>query len=244
MKSTNFEIYNFLNITNRRLGKMYKLTGFCPLPKDFVVTKEKIAHQLFLAQMKNEEIFPPFAYEEKRKIKKNFKICLKNFKKIKKNCNISSFSDVFAQKFENYISLQIELLEIILKEFRSHTFDEIEAFREIYNLDVVFAQLLPNLFEENIKLEGSFENLEKEYEVLYLEKLQLVEKKKIKQEKKKKEIENNLQNLKKSEKNKEKLKNNSEKSAKNSKQIEKNAKIIQKIENKKDVEKTKQQIKS
>ena len=82
--NNNFEIYNYLNITNRRLGKVYKYTGTHCLPADFDVNAEMFKERLFLNEMENQEIFPPFVNEEKKEIKKRLKNSIKNIQKLKK----------------------------------------------------------------------------------------------------------------------------------------------------------------
>lgn len=237
MKTTNIEIYNFLNLTNHRFGKLYKYSGYCPLPNDFVITKQKIKEKLLLSQMKDDEIFPSFSCEDKGKIKKNFKNCLKNCRKIKKNNNFAEFSKDFAEKIEIYFDMEVELLEMLLKEFKSHTFDEVEAFRDFFNVDPIMSKFFEPLFECNADLKIILFDLEKKYNFSYSEKLKILEEKSTKKKNKKKEIENNLINLKKSEK----INGNCKKI---SKKADKIAKSSEKMENKENIKKTKQEIKT
>ena len=80
----NIEIYNYLNLTNPRLGKLYKMTGYNPLPKNFSFTKDAIKDRLYLNQMPSEISFPDFLYEDKKNLKKRFKLSLKRINQILK----------------------------------------------------------------------------------------------------------------------------------------------------------------
>ncbi len=231
MKMTNFDIYNYLNLTNQRLAKIYRLSGSSPLPKNFTLTKEIIKEKLTLSQMVEENIFPHFINEEKKKIKKHFKISLKNCQKIVKKCDFDEkFSKKFAEKLHLYFNMRIVLTEMILKDFRSFTFDEAASYQELYNLDPVLGQLLDNLFEENFNIDEVLSDLEKKYKVSYSQKQKLLEtNNNRKLEKDALDAENNLINAK-------NLKINR-------KIIEKNAKNAQKIKKDREIKKFREEIK-
>ena len=67
--NTNIEIYNYLNITNRKLGKLYKYSGYTFLPASFDITPETIKERLYLNEMEKSDIFPPFVLNDKKSIK-------------------------------------------------------------------------------------------------------------------------------------------------------------------------------
>jgi len=228
--NTNIEIYSYLNIVNRRLGKLYKMTGFSCLPPNFVVNEEKFKELLFLKQLQNTNIIPPFIFNDKKNIKKYFKNSLKNCKKILKNNSlIKKYSNSFEEKLLIYFSQRIELTDMILKDFKSHDFDETSAYQEIYNLNPILGEIFKELFEENFSIQSLPANLEEEYEVSYLEKISLLEKKSTKKQKEKDEI-NNITT------NKEIIKNakKHEKNIENNKKTRKKAEIKEiKHENKK-----------
>ena len=174
----NLEIYNYLNIVNRRVGKMYKLTGICPLPKDFVADEEEIKRILFLKQMENKIIFPEFILNNKKIIKKYFKNSLKNCKKIKKNVkNINFSSAKFQKQFENYLSIRIVLTKSLLKDFLGQDIDETSAYQEIFNLDPIFGELLDKIYMPDFDFDGVISNIEEEYQTSYTEKLKKINKK-------------------------------------------------------------------
>lgn len=183
--NTNYEIYNFLNMINPRLGKVYKLTGFSPLPRNFVMTKELLKERLYLNQMSAKIVFPDFIYENKSEIKKYFKNSVKNMKKIKKNISNFDFSPEFSEKLNVYFNIRIDITKSILSEFKNQRFDEKDAFQEIYQINPILSKMLDGLFDEHTDLKSLLNNLEDKYEISYLEKLQLIEKKqKVEREKK------------------------------------------------------------
>ena len=173
----NYEVYNFLNMINVRLGKVYKLTGYSPLPKNFVMTKDLLKERLYLNQMSLNINFPNFVYENKNEIKKHFKNSIKNIKKMKKNIKNYDFSPQFLEKLEVYFDIRIDVTESLLNEFKNQRFDEKEAFQEIYRLNPILSKLFMELFEEHVDTEALLVNLEDIYEISYLQKLQMIEKK-------------------------------------------------------------------
>ncbi len=233
MKNTKIEIYNFLNITDRRLGRLYKYTGFSPLPKDFQITTEKIKKRIILNELKNENILPSFYLEDKKNIKKRFKISLKNAKKVKKHEFFAkNSSKKFAEEMETYFEMRITITEQILKDFKNHDFNEAMAYQELYNLDPVLAPFMEVLFADKVDFETLFENLEKDYHASYLEKVKTLEKKQNKEIEQKKKLENQ-QNLAK----------NLENSKKTRKKVEKINQNAKDSENKKDAKMVKEKIK-
>lgn len=187
---TDLEIYNYLNIVNRRVGKVYKLTGICPLPKNFVADEEKLKKILFLKQMENNSIFPEFIFNDKKSIKKYFKISLNYCKKLKKNLKIKSFmSQSFYEEFVNYLSIRIILTRLIIKDFRGQEIDETKAYQEIYNLNPIFGELLNEIYQPNFDIEATVSALEENYMRSYTQKLEAINKKERKQRKQKQAVE-------------------------------------------------------
>ncbi len=231
MKTNNFEIYNYLNLTNHRLAKIYRLTGSSPLPESFSLSKEIIKERLYLSQMEDENVFPTFVSENKNKIKKHFKKSLKNCKKTQKSYDFFKiYSKKFAEKMETYFVLRINLTEILLKNFKKLTFDEVKAYQELYNLDPVLGQFMNPLFEDKVNFDSIFADLEKKYNLSYSQKMKLIEKKNNDLAKKDSvEIENNL--------------NNAKRIKTERKIIERNAKTAQKLKKNHEVRKFREEIK-
>ena len=119
--NTNWEIYNFLNITNRKLSKQYKYFGRDFLPDDFDVNEKTIKERILLGEMSNTNIVPSFVYEDKKKVKKHFKNSLKNCKKMLQNRFFSFFTPDFLQKMEIYMDMRMFLTRRILQDFRSQS---------------------------------------------------------------------------------------------------------------------------
>ena len=188
----NLEIYNYLNLTNRRLGKLYKTTGYNPLPKNFSFTKDVIKDRLYLNQMPSEISFPDFLYEEKRSLKKRFKLSLKRINQILKERKYENkMTPAFAQMFESYMLMRKEVTSMILKDFSKFDFDECDAYTEICSINTIFFDLLEEIFDDEFNFyEVSFD-LEYRYGVYYEERLKRINKKN-KQEITKKLNENNL----------------------------------------------------
>lgn len=188
----NLEIYNYLNLTNRRLGKLYKTTGYNPLPKNFSFTKDVIKDRLYLNQMPSEISFPDFLYEEKRSLKKRFKLSLKRINQILKERKYENkMTPAFAQMFESYMLMRKEVTSMILKDFSKFDFDECDAYTEICSINTIFFDLLEEIFDDEFNFyEVSFD-LEYRYGVYYAERLKRINKKN-KQEIAKKLNENNL----------------------------------------------------
>lgn len=221
--NTNYEILNYLNLTNSRLGKLYKLTGYNPLPDDFVFDNEAIKERLYLNQMMEFVSLPNIVFAEKKAIKNCMKNSLKNIKKIEKI--VFEEENNFNKKILSYLDIRKEITKFILKDFKKYDFDEREAFEEIYGLDPVLGQLFEKIFDENISVENLLENLEERYNLSYQEKIQFVEKKNAQ---KNKETEAHLQEFV-SRKIQEKSTQIVEEKAKKQ---EKSAKTAKKIENK------------
>ncbi len=244
MKTTNIEIYNFLNLTSHRFGKIYKYTGSSPLPAGFEITEQKIKEKLFLYQLHDENIFPSFIVEDKNQIKKYFKNSIKNCKKIRRNNYFcSNFSKDFAEKVEVYFEMRILLTSTILKEFKNHAFDEAAAYREVYNIDPIFGQIFDQLFFEKINFEAMFDGLEKKYKTTYLQKVQLLEKANAQKEKKKQQHENQAALAKQNAKNKEKAKETGKKADKIAKNKQKTVQKQEALKTKQEIKKTKMQQK-
>ena len=129
--------------------------------------------------------FPNFVYDNKNEVKKYFKNSIKNIKKMRKNIENYDFSPEFLEKLNVYFNIRIDITEALLKEFKNQRFDEKDAFQEIYRLNPILSNLMMELFNEHADIKSLLTNLEDKYQISYLEKLQLIEKKqKVIQEKK------------------------------------------------------------
>lgn len=174
--NTNFEVLNFLNLYNPRLGKLYKVSGYSPLPKNFSMDNDKIKECLYLNQIKKWIKYPEFIYDEKNHVKKYFKNSIKNIKKIEKNINKFNFSPDFSEKFKIYLDMRLEITTMILQEFKDQKFDESLAYQEIYDLNPIFGNFLESVFLDECNLNEILPDLEEKYEISYVEKIQLLEK--------------------------------------------------------------------
>lgn len=171
----NIEIYNYLNLINFKLAKLYKNGLYNPFPDGFGLTKEKIKERLIFSQM--EIKLPDFIFEEKRNIKKYFKNSRKNIKKLLKNSKKSEFSAIFNEKFENYLFFRLKLTSALLHDFRNQDFEEEDAVLQIYKIDPIMGELTISLFEKDCDIDKLIENLETNYSLSYQEKTKLIEKK-------------------------------------------------------------------
>ncbi|MBP3431989.1 MAG: hypothetical protein J6K39_03970 [Clostridia bacterium] len=230
--NTNLEIYNFLNLINPRLGRLYKKTVRSFLPDNFSPTQEQIKQIFILKKLENKKASPQFIFNDKKIIKKHFKNSLKNCKKIAKNLKNSEKNnkiDIFDLNF--YINLRIALTEDLIKNFKNHDFDEMEAYQEIFNLNPVFGELLKELFEEAVDLELLLENIDVKCEISYLEKITLLEKaaKKKSSKKLKEDAEREIVVL--AMKEIKKKKNSTKTTSKTAKKLEKSENTVKKPEN-------------
>lgn len=218
-------------MVNGHLGKLYKLSGFNPLPEDFVFDEEAIKERLYLGQMASEISFPKFLFEEKKNLKKRFKLSLKRINKILKEKKYNAFTTPkFADKFETYLVLRQKLTTIFISKFKQDDFDECEAYSEIYEIDPIFFDLLDGIFESGFDFPEILNELEAEYKVYYVEKLKKIEQKnnaKINKE----IIQNLIKNSKINEQINEQIIENQKSEIKNEKKSEKLKKIkeIEKI---------------
>lgn len=239
--NTNVEILNYLNLVNERLGKLYKLSGFNPLPDDFVFNKKVIKERLFLNQMQSEISFPDFVFGEKKYLKKHFKYSIKNIRNLLKNKELSKvMSTEFQTRFSVYLTMRESVTALLLKDFNKFYFNECDAYAEIFNINPVMFNLLTELFEKDCNLELLIEELETKYKTSYEEKLKAIEAKTTAQEIKKKEntileLENERANA--FTKNKEEIKNHklaikNEKKAEKTKKHEEVKKVKTSIANK------------
>lgn len=216
-KMTSKEIYNYLNLTNSRLGRLYHITGYNPLPDDFVFDQETIKERLYLNQMPSEISFPDFLYEDKGSLKKRFALSLKRIKQILKEKKYKTkMTPEFAHKFETYLVLRREVTSLVLKDFAKDTFDECDAYTEICSINTIFFDLLDEIFDDDFNFYEISFDLEYRYNIYYAERLKLLEKKNN-QENTKKISENNL-------KIHHEIQKNQKKEIKIEKKIEKNIK--------------------
>lgn len=235
--NTSFEVYNYLNITNRKLSKLYKYFGYNFFPDNFDITQDTFKERLYLNEMQLNNIFPPFSIEEKKGIKKFVKNSIKNMQKIAKSGYFAeNFSPDFAAKVEIYFDMRRELTRILLKDFNNQDVDEVALYQEIYNLNPVFSEFFEDLYLDKVDLPKLFDGLEEKYNKSYLAKLKLIEKKVTKKQEKTNEIHEELQRQKNAAKTKNAEKDAKivEKSVKNNKKATKTSEIKQvKAENKK-----------
>lgn len=211
----NIEIYNYLNLINFKLAKLYKNGLYNPFPVNFEVTEADFKERLFFSQIQSK--LPNFIFEEKKKIKKYFKNSKKNIKKILKNLKKSEFLSNFDKKFENYLNLRLKLTKCLIHDFKNQSFDESDAIEQVYKLNPIFADLLFDLFNSDCDIEKMIFDIEDKYNLTYAEKIKLIEKKNN-QKSKKISIELNKKTVEKSKsaektsKTKQKTKINQEKS--------------------------------
>lgn len=178
MRTTTKEIYNYLNLVDRRLGLLYKLTGYNPLPPNFSFDSETIMERLYLNQMPSSMSFPDFLYEDKKDLKKRFAMTLKRIKQILKEEKYKAcMSKEFAGKFENYLIMRREVTSLILKDFGKTTFDECNAYIEICSINTIFFDLLEQIFDDEFNFSVILPTLEELYNIYYSERLKRLEEK-------------------------------------------------------------------
>ena len=233
--NNNIEIYNYLNVTNRKLGKLYKYTGTNCLPSNFDVNEETFKERILLNEMQNSDVFPPFVNEEKKVIKKRLKNSVKNIQKFKKHAknsgDLQNFSLKFVQKLSLYLDLRHELSHALLKDFEDQDCDEVDIYRQIFNLDPVFGEFFDDLYDSKVDFSSLMDNLEERYKKSYLEKLQALEKKNEKRKKRAAQKDLDKENLKTAQKVAK------QKEVVSAKKVEKTAKIAQKSKNLAEVKK-------
>jgi hypothetical protein len=215
--NTNFEIYNYLNLINRRVGKIYRTSGKNPLPSDFVVDKQAIKDRLIDNQFESTLSFPVFLYEDKKSVKKRFSSSIKQLKQLKTILHHKSFnqnlSKKFATRFECYLNIRIFVTKSILKDFKKYYFNECDAYEEICAIDTIFFDLLDGMFEPDIDVRNYLDNLEEKYNIYYQARVKRLEEKVSKETSEKRakqnaEINLNVKNLKEdSKKMKSEIKN-------------------------------------
>ncbi len=230
--NTNWEIYNFLNITNRKLSKQYKYFGRDFLPDDFDVNEKTIKERILLGEMSNTNIVPSFVYEDKKKVKKHFKNSLKNCKKMLQNRFFSFFTPDFLQKMEIYMDMRMFLTRRILQDFRSQSFDEVAAYQEIFNLNPVLGEMLDGLYANDVDIQTLLLDFEHKYKANFLAKV-----KEIEQRKKKQKEQNEKFAVQEAQKTNTQTKINK----KDAKIVEKTVKKEQKLQNTKEIQTLKQQ---
>lgn len=182
MKTTTKEIYNYLNLVDRRLGLLYKLTGYNPLPSSFSFDSEAIVERLYLNQMPSSMSFPEFLYEEKKDLKKRFNMTIKRINQILKEQKYKAcMSKDFTDKFEVYLLMRREVTSLILKDFNKSNFDECAAYIEICSINTIFFDLLEQIFDDEFNFSDILPTLEDLYNIYYSERLKRLEDKRNKQ---------------------------------------------------------------
>ena len=182
MKTTTKEIYNYLNLVDRRLGLLYKLTGYNPLPSSFSFNSEAIVERLYLNQMPSSMSFPEFLYEEKKDLKKRFNMTIKRINQILKEQKYKAcMSKDFTDKFEVYLLMRREVTSLILKDFNKSNFDECAAYIEICSINTIFFDLLEQIFDDEFNFSDILPTLEDLYNIYYSERLKRLEDKRNKQ---------------------------------------------------------------
>ena len=148
--NTNFEIYNYLNLINRRVAKAFRSTGRSPLPANFKITTETIKERLYLNQMQSSISYPEFLFENNRNVKKRFKASVKQIKQLQAMLKdpeyAKTMSPAFLEKFSTYLKLRLFVTNCILKEFKHFYFNECDAYEEICAIDTIFFELLDDTF--------------------------------------------------------------------------------------------------
>lgn len=195
--NTNFGIYNYLNLINRRVAKAFRSTGRSPLPANFKITDEAIKERLYLNQMQSDISYPQFLFENNRNVKKRFKASVKQIKQLqamlKDKKFASSMSPAFLEKFEAYLRLRLFVTKSILKEFKRYFFNECDAYEEICAIDTIFFELLDGTFEPDFDVRLYVDGLEEKYNIFYQERINRLEPKVSEATKKKREGKTKLQ---------------------------------------------------
>ncbi|MDE6583495.1 MAG: hypothetical protein K2K31_02470, partial [Clostridia bacterium] len=175
----NYEIYNYLNLINRRLAKAYKYTGERILPNSFVFSKEKIMERLYLNQMRKGVVYPAYCYENRKEMKKMLKNSIKNINKITKKQLYFDwhFSKDFEIKLDFYFVLRKAICTRLLHEFNNIDFNECSAYAEIYGVNPVLTELMEDLGKSDVDFEELFKGLEKKYIIAYHEKFKKINEK-------------------------------------------------------------------
>ncbi len=225
--NTNFEKLNFLYLTNEKLANYYKLSGRSFLPEDFSLTDEKIVERLAFANEDLSKKQPEFLFEDKKVVKKRFKILLKNLKKINKmSIFATNSSKNFQQSMEYYFQALEFVCRSILKEFSKFDFMETGAYEEIVAINPIIFEILRNLFDENFDVEISFSDFEEKYTKIYEKMIKNYRKNKKSNSKSAKNTQ--IQQL--LDENKKIIKNSSKISKKSSEKTLKNDKNTQKLQ--------------
>ncbi len=187
--NTNFGIYNYLNLINRRVAKAFRSTGRNPLPADFKITTESIKERLYLNQMQADLSYPEFLFEDNRDVKKRFKASVKQIKQLQAMLKDENFtktmSKEFLSKFSTYLKLRLFVTNSILKEFKRYFFNEIDAYEEICAINTIFFELLDGTFEPDFDVRFYLDGLEEKYKIFYQERVSRLEEKVSEKTKKK-----------------------------------------------------------
>lgn len=195
--NSNFGIYNYLNLINRRVAKAFRSTGRNPLPADFKITTENIKERLYLNQMQADISYPAFLFEDNRAVKKRFKASVKQIKQLQAMLKDENFtktmSKEFLSRFSTYLKLRLFVTRAILKEFKRYYFNECDAYEEICAINTIFFELLDGTFEPDFDVRLYLDGLEEKYKIFYQERVNRLEEKVSEETKKKREKNQKLQ---------------------------------------------------
>ena len=187
--NSNFGIYNYLNLINRRVAKAFRSTGRNPLPADFKITTESIKERLYLNQMQANISYPAFLFEDNRAVKKRFKASVKQIKQLQAMLKDENFtktmSKEFLTEFSTYLKLRLFVTNSILKEFKRYFFNECDAYEEICAINTIFFELLDGTFEPDFDVRLYLDELEQKYKIFYQERVNRLEEKVSEETKKK-----------------------------------------------------------
>ncbi len=194
--NTNFGIYNYLNLVNRRVAKAFRNTGRNPLPAGFRITTESIKERLYLNQMQADISYPEFLFENNRNVKKRFKASVKQIKQLQAMLKDESFRNTmstdFVTRFSTYLKIRLFVTISILKEFKRYYFNECDAYEEICAIDTIFFELLDGTFEPDFDVRLYLDGLEEKYKIFYNERVNRLDEKVSAKTKKKREQQNEL----------------------------------------------------
>jgi hypothetical protein len=181
----NFEVLNFLNMNNERLGKLYKKGKLGFFSKATTIPDELFLSRINLDKLSEEIKYPDFLFKTNLKIKKFFKKSLKNNKKLLKIAFLSEFlnkNNNFEIKF--FLMARSAILRKLLREYSGSNFKPFKIYEELFSLNPVFEELMFESYENIDNLDKFLIELPTKYKDLYEQKLEVLNKKQEKQAKK------------------------------------------------------------